>query len=326
MKKTAALVIFFAWFILPANAQHVIEEIKNFGSNPGNLRMFIRKPHHPVDTITYRAHKPLVVVLHGCNQDAQSISRQSGWNKLADHFDFYAIYPEQKRLNNASDCFNWYSEENITRNKGECGSIKQMIDHMRDSLHIDTTQIFIYGLSAGAAMTSVMMANYPWLFRAGAVLAGGPYGMGTGAMTGLGAMVNSKSKTSKEWGELVEKNNPGYKGSYPNLIVVHGKKDKVVNPKNSIQLIKQFAYLLHTDTVASDTIHSFAKNADVTKYIFRNKENKEKIFYYEIDHLGHALVVDPGDDIMHGGETGLFTVDKDFFSTYWIAKDFGLIR
>jgi feruloyl esterase len=201
-----------------------------------------------------------------------------------------------------------------------------MIDYLRDSFHVDTSQIYIYGLSAGAVMSSVMMANYPWLFRAGAVLAGGPYGMGTGAVNGLSAIVNSKNKTSKEWGELVEKNNPGYKGAYPNLIVAHGKKDKVVNPKNSIQLIKQFAYLLHTDTVPSDTLKSFAKNADVTKYIYLDKQKNQKIFYYEIDHLGHALIIDPGDDIMHGGETGLFSVDKDFFSTYWIAKDFGLIR
>lgn len=307
-------------------SQHVIEEIKNFGSNPGNLRMFVRRPHHLIDTITYRAHKPLVVVLHGCNQDAQSISRQAGWNKLADNFDFYVIYPEQKRLNNASECFNWFSEENISRDKGECGSIKQMIDRMRDSFRIDTTQIYVYGLSAGAAMTSALMANYPWLFNAGAVLAGAPYGMATGAMAGLNAMVNSKNKTSKEWGELVEKNNPGYKGKYPRLIIVHGKKDKVVNPKNSAQLVKQYAYLLHTDTIPSQTIPSFAENKDVTKFIYTNKEKQEEIFYYEIDHLGHALIIDPGDDIMHGGETGLFSVDKDFFSTYWIAKDFGLIR
>ncbi|HWY37579.1 MAG TPA: hypothetical protein VNY73_03400, partial [Bacteroidia bacterium] len=59
-------------------------------------------------------------------------------------------------------------------------------------------------------------------------------------------------------------------------------------------------------------------------YLDANK--KEKIIFYEIDNLGHALPVDPGTSPGKGGKTGLFAVDKDFFSTYWIAKDFGLLE
>ena len=313
-------------FWITGLGQGSLKKVTNFGSNPGNLNMYLYKPCHKIDTVRYRAHKPLVVALHGCNQNAQSLSQQSAWAKLADNYDFYVVFAEQKRVNNASDCFNWFNEQDITRYSGESGSIKQMIDYMRDTLRIDTTQIFIYGLSAGGAMTSVMMANYPWLFKGAAVFAGAPYKLATGPREALSAMLNARTKTASEWGELVLKDNPGYKGRYPRLVLVHGVKDRIVNPKNSQALIKQWAYVHGTDTVPSETLAGFTGNPEIKKHIYATKEKDPRIFYYEIEKLGHALSVDPGDGETQGGETGLFSADKNFFSTYWIAKDFGLVE
>ena len=42
---------------------------------------------------------------------------------------------------------------------------------------IDTQRIFVTGLSAGGAMTSVMLAIYPEVFAAGAIIAGLPFGV-----------------------------------------------------------------------------------------------------------------------------------------------------
>ncbi|MGH8499035.1 MAG: alpha/beta hydrolase family esterase, partial [Methylococcales bacterium] len=54
-------------------------------------------------------------------------------------------------------------------------SIKQMVDTMAGQNSIDHDRIFISGFSAGAAMTSVMLATYPDLFAKGAIMAGTPY-------------------------------------------------------------------------------------------------------------------------------------------------------
>lgn len=321
------------FFILPfcllcsltSISQEELKEIADFGNNPGNLDMFLHTPQRKVDSVKNSAFRPLVVVLHGCNQTVKHVARQSGWNSLADYFDFYVIYPGQKRLNNASDCFNWFNEKDISRNSGESGSIKQMIDHMRKNYGIDSTQIFVYGLSAGAAMTSVLMATYPETFNAGAVLAGGPYKMALGAVGGFNAMIKPKIRPAREWSDLVRKDNPGYKGKYPRLVICHGKSDKIVSPKNSYELVKQWSDLLGTDTVPGKTLQAFAGKADVEKKIYCSKDSAEKIFFYEVTKAGHALIIDPGEPPIKGGETGLFAVDKDFFSTYWIAKDFGLV-
>ena len=100
----------------------------------------------------------------------------------------------------------------------------------------------------------------------------------------------------------------------------------VVNIKNSYELVKQWAYVLHTDTVPTKKIEAFDNNKDIEKKIYLDKNNVEEIIFYEINGLGHALPVDPGEGIGKGGQTGLFAIDKDFFSTYWIAKDFGLVK
>jgi len=43
--------------------------------------------------------KPLVVVLRGCTQSAETIAEQSGWDKLAEKNNFYVLYPQQKLIN-----------------------------------------------------------------------------------------------------------------------------------------------------------------------------------------------------------------------------------
>ena len=303
-----------------AFAQSGLREIENFGPNPENLFFFIHAPKIKTEKM------PLVVALHGCNQDVATIPWQSGWNKLADENGFCVIYPQQRFLNNPSSCVNWFNEKDVSKNSGESGSIKHMIDFVCDSFSIDRSKIFAYGLSAGAAMTAVVMADSPETFNGGAILAGGPYKMATNVLSAMSAMMSAKNKSSKEWGELILNQNPDYKGKYPRVILVHGKNDKVVNIKNSYELVKQWAYVLQTDTVPTKQIPSFQNNKYVERKSYLNKEKEEQIIFYEIDGLGHALPVDPGEGTFKGGQTGLFAVDKDFFSTYWIAKDFGILK
>lgn len=306
-------------FSISFYSQAGLTELKDFGKNPGNLLLFVHPPKVKKDNM------PLVVALHGCNEDPATIAKQSDWNRLADENGFMVIYPQQRFFNNPSYCFSWFNENDIKKNSGESGSIKEMIDFVCDSFHIDRTRIFAYGLSAGAVMTSALLADYPETFNTGAILAGGPF-YPTGIMSAMSGMVNPKHKSSKEWGEAILKQNPGYNGKYPRVLILHGTKDIVVDPQNSYELIKQWAYVLHTDTVPAKTVSKFANNKDVIRESYQNKQQEEKIIFYSMKGVGHALPVDPGTGPTKGGATGLFAVDKDFFSTYWIAKDFGLVK
>ena len=75
---------------------------------------------------------------------------------LAKRSGFVLVYAEQSRTNNPNRCFNWFRPHNARRGSGEALSIRQMVTRMRRSRSIDPARIFITGLSAGGAMTSVM--------------------------------------------------------------------------------------------------------------------------------------------------------------------------
>ena len=147
--------------------RHVrLEETKRFGSNPGQLRMFSHMARPAVN------HSALVVVLHGCGQTAAGYDHGAGWSTLADRYGFALLVPEQQRSNNPNGCFNWFQPEDAQRGRGEAASIRQMVEHMVREKGVDPSRVFVTGLSAGGAMTSVMLACYPDVFAAGAIIAG----------------------------------------------------------------------------------------------------------------------------------------------------------
>src|ERR1700757_3729276 len=159
-----------------------LTETEQFGSNPGELKMLSYVP-------TNRQPSPaLVVVLHGCGQTAAGYDLGAGWSTLAKHYGFALLLPEQQITNNANTCFNWFNPEDIARERGEAASIRQMIKRMVDAHGIDPRRVFITGLSAGGAMTTVMLATYPEVFAAGAIIAGLPFGIASNMREALTAM------------------------------------------------------------------------------------------------------------------------------------------
>jgi len=149
-----------------------VAQVADFGSNPGNLSMFKYVP----DGLPPSA--PLVVVMHGCAQRAAAFAQESGWTKIADELKVALVLPEtDKPL--ANGCFTWYNPGDVSRDHGEALSIKNMVDKMKADHGIDAKRIFATGLSAGGAMTSVMLATYPDVFAGGAIVAGLPYGCAT---------------------------------------------------------------------------------------------------------------------------------------------------
>ena len=105
-----------------AHGSSHLREIFDFGSNPGNLRMFGYRPSTLAD------NPALVVVLHGCTQSAAGYDLGAGWSTLADRYGFALLLPEQQRSNNPNGCFNWFQPEHSRRNRGEPLSICQMIE------------------------------------------------------------------------------------------------------------------------------------------------------------------------------------------------------
>ena len=92
----------------------------------------------------------LVVVLHGCTQNAAGYDESSGWSRLAEQHGFLLLYPEQQRLNNLKLCFNWFSPDDAAREKGEALSIRQMIKGVQGRHGTDPQRVFVRVCRLGA--------------------------------------------------------------------------------------------------------------------------------------------------------------------------------
>jgi len=321
MKLKKYLAAFIVFVFYTAKAVQGLTEISDFGPNPGNLKMFIYKSLTALNT----EPAPLVVVLHGCGQTADDISRMTGWNKLAEKNNFIVLYPQQKMANNLSLCFGWYNEHDINKGQGQCESIYQMIVYASQQFNVDKEKIFITGVSAGAAMSVVMAATHPELFNAAAIYAGGPYKLATGWADGLGEMMGKKDMSREELVSKVEAQNQFYKTFYCQMFIYHGRQDVLVNQKNALLLIDQWTGLHQTDYESDLVEEGYKGFQEIIRKEYHNAIGKPVVVYYDLMNTGHKLLIKPGGADDEGGDTGLFTKEIGFHSTYQIASDFGLV-
>src|SRR5262249_7395953 len=148
-------------------------------------------------------HSALVVVLHGCTQTAASYDIGAGWSTLAERYGFALLMPQQKVSNNANGCFNLFLPDDTGRGRGEALSIRQMIRAAGEKYRLDEGRIFVTGLSAGGAMTSVMLATYPEIFAGGAIIAGLPFGIANNLQQALAAMRQPPHHSARDLGNRV---------------------------------------------------------------------------------------------------------------------------
>ncbi|HCL57342.1 MAG TPA: hypothetical protein DHW82_10100 [Spirochaetia bacterium] len=291
-----------------------LTKVTSFGSNPGALTMY---KYVPADV---PANAPLVVALHGCTQDAAAYAHDTEWHVLADKYKFYVVYAETTSSNNSSKCFNWFESGDIARNSGEALSIKQMVDKMKTDYTVDNSKVFVTGLSAGAAMTTVMLAVYPDVFASGAVMAGIPYKCATSMSNAFSCMSPGADKTPSAWKTLVT-SAYSYSGTYPTMAIFHGATDSTVKNLNATELVDQWTAVHGTDQTADAT----AAVGSHTVKTYKNGDGKAVVIYYSISSMGHAISVDPGTGEKQGGATGSYAMDKDLWSSYYAAEFFGLL-
>jgi poly(hydroxyalkanoate) depolymerase family esterase len=227
--------------------------------------------------------------------------------------------PQQQPLNNANGCFNWFNPEDTARDSGEACSIRQMITRAVKDIGIDRERIFITGLSAGGAMTSVMLATYPEVFAAGAVIAGLPFGVASNVREALSGMFQSPSRPSAELGDLV-RHASSHKGPWPKLSVWHGSADRTVNPANANEIVKQWldVHQLPSAPMSEGTVNGYPRQ------VWWNAEGETIIESYTITDMAHGTPLGIGDNDKRYGTQGAFLIEAGISSSYQIANFFGL--
>ena len=290
-----------------------LSDLTGIKDNPGSLRAL----HYVPDG--FQPGAPLVVVLHGCTQDAAGYDHGSGWSRLADKYGFALLFPEQQRANNPNLCFNWFQVGDTQRGMGEAASIRAMIEAMRAQHDIDPKRVFITGLSAGGAMASAMLATYPEIFAAGAIIAGIAYGCASNVAEAFDCMAGRANADAAELAVNVRRASP-HKGPWPRVSVWQGSADHTVVPSNADAIVLQWSHLhgLAPQPNRIDTVEGYPRR------LWLGSDGKELIEQYLITGMAHGTPLLPGTGDGESGEARAHMLDASISSTDRIAAFFGI--
>jgi len=288
-----------------------LSEVKAFGTNPGGLKMFIHRPAN------LAPGAPLVVVLHGCGQNA-GFAGAAGWIQLADRLGFGVLAPQQRVANNPNRCFNWFQGADIGRGAGEAASIRQMVAAALASTAGDPERVYVTGLSAGGAMAAVMLAAYPELFAGGAVLSGIAYRAAEGLAEGFRVMRNgAPQRSADEWAALVRSASP-HTGPWPRVSIWHGGADGVVHPDNAQAIARQWAAVHGLQERPNQVDTGAARRRTAW-----GSASAPAVELHLIDGFGHgAPIAGSGPEGL--GHAGAFVMESGISSTLEIARFWGL--
>ena len=219
---------------------------------------------------------PLVVLLHGCKQDALDFSNGTAMNALAEEHQVMVLYPEQITSANAMRCWNWFEPGHQQANHGEPGMIAALTQKIAQQRGADPQRVYIAGLSAGGAMAAVMAGLHPEMFAAVGVHSGLAAGAARDVMSAFGAM------------------RTGAKGrSQPALptIIFHGTADKTVHPDNSDHITDAaLAGLKASGLKLVKTQTAMTHNSDqkIERIVYSTADGKPYIENWRIDDGAHA--------------------------------------
>jgi poly(hydroxyalkanoate) depolymerase family esterase len=229
--------------------------------------------------IKFGEQLPLMVMLHGCSQDAKSFAMSTRMNNVAARERFMVLYPEQDRASNPGGCWNWFDTSG-GRAYGEASLIMNAIDQVSVLYAVDRTRVAVAGLSAGASMAALLVTRHPSRFKAVVMHSGIPPGTAHSGMSALGAMHGMRS-TRPLAARAVTKPE-----SWPPLMVIHGGKDRIVAPSNGHAAVRAWATAAGGRETAARYVHRGSRYiASVTDYKRRGSTVATLV---EIAQLGHA--------------------------------------
>ena len=177
-----------------------------------------------------RRPMPLIVMLHGCGQDAADFAAGTGMNALAEEHGCLVLYPEQSCSAHWNRCWNWYDPAGQRRGEGEPALIAGLARRILAEHPADPRRVVVAGLSAGGSMAVILGRTYPDLFSA--------VGCHSGLAHGSAGCDASALQAMRKAADTLAPAPPGPHAVVP-VIVFHGDADRTVHRSNGSGVIRQ---------------------------------------------------------------------------------------
>ncbi|MGN8554764.1 UNVERIFIED_CONTAM: hypothetical protein OHV15_19510, partial [Microbacterium sp. SLM126] len=109
---------------------------------------------------------PVVVMLHGCQQTPEDLAAGTRMNALAEREGFIVAYPQQPLRRSVHRCWQWFD---LGAGEGgrEAQAVAMLVDELAARPDVRRGEIYLAGLSAGAAMAAVVALLDATLVRVG---------------------------------------------------------------------------------------------------------------------------------------------------------------
>jgi len=224
--------------------------------------------------------RPLIVMLHGCQQSADEFAAGTRMNFAAEESSCFVVYPEQPAAANASKCWNWFKQSDQRRSRGEPALIAGITRRVMKEYGINARRVYIAGLSAGGAAAAIMGEAYPDLYAAVGVHSGLACGSARDLPSAFAAMS----------GHGPVRGNPGgvhtrRRQALP-TIVFHGDRDTTVHPRNGKEVIARATTGEHADASVEREMVSSGRR--YTRSIKRDAGGRSVLEQWELHGAGHA--------------------------------------
>ena len=214
-------------------------QVTDFGYNPTGLQMWLYVPP------TVKPHPAILLALHYCGGTGPALFAGTQFASLADQDGFIVIYPSVSLPPARSlQCWDVSTPQGLTRNGGgDSQGLISMVTYVEQHNNGNPKRVYVTGISSGAMMTNVMLAEYPDVFKAGSAFMGVPYHCfaTTDESMWNSACANGQiSMTPQQWGDLVRAAFPGYHSPRPRMQIWHGTDDTILHYPNFGEEIKQW--------------------------------------------------------------------------------------
>ena len=182
--------------------------------------------------------RALVVMLHGCMQTADDFARGTRMNAAAQRDGFIVLYPEQSATANPQKCWNWFTPDQSTRDRGEAAVLAGMIDSIARAEGVSASRVSLVGMSAGAAMAANLAVAYPERYAALAMHSGIPALAAKDVMAGLAVMRQGAADGDVLGATALAAMGPRAR-AIP-VIALQGSEDRIVSPTNLRSIVRQW--------------------------------------------------------------------------------------
>lgn len=226
---------------------------------------------------------PLVVMLHGCTQDAEDLARGTRMNALAEADTLLVAYPEQPEGANAKKCWNWYDPAHQRRGAGEPAIVAGITREVMERWAVDARRVYLAGISAGGAMALITAIAYPELYEAVGLHSAVPYGVARDVMQALAVMQRGAADEATAIAALPAE----APRRAPRAIVFHGARDGVVAARNGEQVAAQLLALRGSATATVEWSESVGGRR-VSRSRRIADEGTVVLERWLVEELGHA--------------------------------------